>query len=198
MEAKRRQTIVLGGLIVVLTMVVWWQFGLPSSVPEPVPAAGQTQKPTAAARGQVAVEVPLVSMALLEQPRSEPIDTGRDLFKFAARSRPADGGATTGKPAGPGGGGAPSPAGPGGPTGAAGTADTPAPPPPIALKFIGLVQKQGDPAKIAVLSDSRGVYHGREGDIIEGRYRIVRIGNESVELVYLDGRGRQVLRLSGA
>jgi Tfp pilus assembly protein PilP len=74
----------------------------------------------------------------------------------------------------------------------------PPPPPPIPLKFIGIVQKQGESTRIAVLSDGRGVYHGREGDVIEGRYRIVRIGNDSVEMVYLDGRGRQVIRLSGA
>jgi hypothetical protein len=80
----------------------------------------------------------------------------------------------------------------------AGQSEAAAQPPPIPLRFIGIVQKQGDSTKIAVLSDSRGVYHGREGDVIEGRYRIVRVGNESVELVYLDGRGRQVLRLTGA
>jgi hypothetical protein len=39
--------------------------------------------------------------------------------------------------------------------------------------------------------------YGKEGDIIDGRYRIVRIGAESIELTYLDGRGRQTIRLSG-
>ena len=47
----------------------------------------------------------------------------------------------------------------------------------------------------AVLRDDRGVYHGREGDIIEGRYRILKIGAESIELAYVDGRGRQTIRL---
>ena len=50
---------------------------------------------------------------------------------------------------------------------------------------------------MAVLSDARGVYYGREGDIIEGRYRIVKIGVESIELEYLDGRGRQTIRQTG-
>ena len=50
----------------------------------------------------------------------------------------------------------------------------------------------------SILSDGRGIYQGREGDIIEGRYRIVRIGLESVEMTYLDGRGRQTIRLSGS
>jgi hypothetical protein len=41
------------------------------------------------------------------------------------------------------------------------------------------------------------VYHGREGDIIEGRYRILKIGIESIEMAEVDGRGRQTIRLSG-
>jgi len=74
----------------------------------------------------------------------------------------------------------------------------PAPPPPIALKFIGTVETPGQSAKkIAVLSDGRNVFHGREGDIIEGRFRILRIGAESIEMAYLDGRGRQTIRLTG-
>ena len=40
-------------------------------------------------------------------------------------------------------------------------------------------------------------YYGREGEVIEGRYRIVKIGVESIELAYLDGRGRQTIRQTG-
>ena len=50
----------------------------------------------------------------------------------------------------------------------------------------------------AVLSDGRNVFQGREGDIIEGRYRILRIGVESLEMAYLDGRGRLTIRLTGS
>jgi hypothetical protein len=39
--------------------------------------------------------------------------------------------------------------------------------------------------------------HGREGDIIEGRFRVLRVGVDSIELAYADGRGRQTIRLSG-
>ncbi len=81
---------------------------------------------------------------------------------------------------------------------------TPAPvppaaaPPPIPLKFIGLVEGPAGTGRLAVLSDGRFVYQGREGDIIDGRYRLVRIGVESVVIEHLDGRGRQTLRLSGS
>jgi hypothetical protein len=74
----------------------------------------------------------------------------------------------------------------------------PAPPPPITLKFIGIIEATERAQKIAVLSDGRNLpFYGREGDIIEGKYRILKIGVESVELAYVDGRGRQTIRLTG-
>ena len=74
----------------------------------------------------------------------------------------------------------------------------PPPPPPIALKFIGVVEQAPSRLKLAVLSDGRNVFYGKEGEVIEGRYRIERIGVESIEMAYVDGRGRQTLRLSGS
>jgi hypothetical protein len=74
----------------------------------------------------------------------------------------------------------------------------PPPPPPIPLRFIGYLQPSNAPGRVAVLSDGRGnVFNGREGDVIEGRYRLLRVGNDSADLIYLDGRGRQTIRLSG-
>ena len=72
----------------------------------------------------------------------------------------------------------------------------PPPPPPIPLKFIGLVEK-ADGFKVAVLTDGKVTLYGREGDIIDGRYKIVKIGVESIELTHADGRGRQTVRLTG-
>jgi hypothetical protein len=69
-------------------------------------------------------------------------------------------------------------------------------PPPIPLKFIGILERANG-VKWAVLSDGKVTMHGRDGDIIDGRYRIVKIGTESIELTYVDGRGRQVVRLTG-
>jgi hypothetical protein len=86
----------------------------------------------------------------------------------------------------------------------AGPPGRPAPPiaepaelPPIPLKFIGIVEARETAGKLAVLSDGRFVFHGREGDIVEGRYRIVSIGVESIVLEYVGGGGRQTIRLSG-
>jgi hypothetical protein len=72
----------------------------------------------------------------------------------------------------------------------------PLPPPRISLKFIGTLESQ-KPGRVAILSDGRGVYYGHVGEVIEGRYRIMQIGVESIELAYLDGRGRQTIRLTG-
>ena len=72
----------------------------------------------------------------------------------------------------------------------------PPPPPPIALKYIGVLETaQG---RVAVFRDTGGdVINGKEGDIIDGRYRLLKIGVESADLAYVDGRGRQTIRLSG-
>lgn len=76
-------------------------------------------------------------------------------------------------------------------------APPPPPPPPIPYKFIGLLSGPDRIGRIAVLSDGKLVLHGREGDIIEGRFKLVKIGEESVQMEYIDGRGRQTIRLSG-
>ena len=72
----------------------------------------------------------------------------------------------------------------------------PPPPPPIPLKFFGVMTVDGQ--RVAAFSDERGnTFKGKEGDVLEGRYRLLRIGPDSVDLAYLDGRGRQSIRLTG-
>ena len=52
--------------------------------------------------------------------------------------------------------------------------------------------------KVAIFRDSGGnIIDGKEGAIIDGRYRLLKIGVESADLAYADGRGRQTIRLSG-
>jgi len=73
-------------------------------------------------------------------------------------------------------------------------------PPPIPLKFVGTMQVGG--RTMAVLSDASGLQrnpvYGFEGDTILGQYRLVRVSAESIEMTYLDGRGRQTIRFSGS
>jgi len=72
----------------------------------------------------------------------------------------------------------------------------PPPIPPIPLKFIGVMQLPNG-QKRAALSDGRGTLSGGEGDVIDGRYRIVKIGVESIVMEYVDGKGRQTIPLRG-
>jgi hypothetical protein len=69
-------------------------------------------------------------------------------------------------------------------------------PPPIPLKYIGSLTLDGR-VKVAAFSDCRMTMRGREGEIIAGQYRLVRIGEESVVMEYVDGRGRTTIRQSG-
>jgi hypothetical protein len=69
-------------------------------------------------------------------------------------------------------------------------------PPPITLKYIGLLDVGGG-EKVAAFSDCRSTMRGKEGEIIAGQYRLVKIGVESVVMEYVDGRGRQTIRLTG-
>ena len=41
------------------------------------------------------------------------------------------------------------------------------------------------------------LYQAFEGDIVDGRYRVVKVGLESVVLSYLDGSGQRTLALGG-
>jgi hypothetical protein len=66
------------------------------------------------------------------------------------------------------------------------------------LKFIGVLETS-NAQKIAVLSDGRGApIYGKEGETVLGQYKILRIGIESIDMAYLDGRGRQTIRMSGS
>lgn len=188
MSRKRTQFAVLGGLLVVLVGVVAYQR---DAAPQPATtrsAAARRVAPPTTTPSPVDVEVGLDRLAAAP---SAPVAERRNPFTFGQRAPVAQEGpgrppVTVGVPG--------QDATSLGPTASAG----PQPPQPITLKFIGTVTLPGETGRVAVLSDGKFVYHGREGDIIDGRYRLVRIGEESVQLEYVDGRGRQTIRLTGA
>lgn len=172
-----------GGVIAVLALAIWSMW--PSS-PAPLASA-----PLAAARGaqqarSAAAPVAAVKLEALSAERQPPSDTPRNPFRYQPKAAPPS----------------PKPVGAAPPAEVSGEPSKPAapsgppPPPPIPLKFIGILERANG-VKWAVLSDGKVTMHGRDGDIIDGRYRIVKIGTESIELTYADGRGRQVIRLTG-
>jgi hypothetical protein len=56
-----------------------------------------------------------------------------------------------------------------------------------------------DVGKVAILKDpgSGAVFQALEGQIVDGRYRVVRIGQESVVLCYVDGTGQRTIPIGG-
>jgi hypothetical protein len=75
----------------------------------------------------------------------------------------------------------------------------PPPPPPITVKFIGVLDRS-DGSRLAMFSDCSAGRHqsyAREGGTVDGRYRLVKIGRESVIIEHLDGRGRTTLAAGG-
>ncbi len=186
---RRTQLIVLAVALVVLAAILYYQW---SQATGSRAAETAWSAPVRAAAGRTPAQkispVPQVRLDELAAARAEPAPPpgGRNLFQFQAKA-PAPlpptamhpGASVTGvgqqlAPAGP------------------------PPPPPIPYKFIGIVQAPDK--KLAVLTDAttHDVFYGREGEIIDGRYRILKIGVESIEMAYVDGRGRQTIRLTGS
>jgi len=71
----------------------------------------------------------------------------------------------------------------------------PPPPPPILLKFFGFASKPGEPRKV-FLSKDGDVFIAGEGDIIDRRYRVLRITPVSVEVEDVLSNNRQSIPLT--
>lgn len=154
-----------------------------------VVTAGAASDGQPAAEAVVASRLPVVSLGDLNTEKVEPTGGPRNPFRFQA--------AGAGPGARPGGGTVPSARSIAGGAPQAVPVSAGAGPLSIQLKFIGTLDADSL-GRVAVLSDGEFVYHGRAGDVIEGRYRIVRIGVESIELETVDGTRRQTIRLTGS
>ncbi len=175
------QRTVLAVALVLLALVLTYQYaGSGRGAAGPGAAAQAVPSREAAARDR-AESAPSLRLALLKSPGAEPSASGRNLFREKPQAPPPPPARVTPPPPPP-----PDPNAPPPP---------PPPPPPITLRLVGIVQGSGRP--VAALTDGRDVFYGREGDIIEGRYRIVKINVESIDIAYLDGRGQKRLGLSG-
>jgi hypothetical protein len=123
-----------------------------------------------------------VRLEALEAARPEEGSSDRNPFRFQAKAAPTPPPSAFKPP--------PVEAAPEGPP-------PPPPIPPIPLKYMGSVEKPGG-VKIAALSDCRAAtFAATEGETVDGRYRIVKIGIESLMIEYVDGKGRQTLRREG-
>jgi len=190
MGTERSRQLLLAGLVVVLIVAIVRLWSDTSTVPPPSsnPADAAARPAQNTGKGGNVPPPPEVHLDALNAEHPKPETAERNLFRFkpkeAPPSPPPSSAAKPVEPAPP-----------------AVSAGPPPPPPvpPITLKFIGIVEAPSHGEKIAILSDGRNApFYGKEGAIIEGRYRILKIGVESVELAYADGRGRQTIRLTGS
>jgi hypothetical protein len=178
MSPERSKPLLLAVLLAILGVLVarsgWWSAG--TGEPAPSRQSGELSSEAAAL-------VTGLQIDRLEAAGSVGPIVRRNLFRF-------DEGGPTGAPRP-----AASPRAPATPAPGLGF---PAADAPLAFALIGIVETPSGAARVAVLSDGRGVYHGTAGDIIEGQFRIVRVDTESVEMARLDDGVRRVIRLQGA
>jgi hypothetical protein len=184
---NRKQTIAAAALGVMLVLVLAWEF-MPSSstiasttVPTPAADTGPLTAPAGASSASKRNSAPvkkerpaqsldptlhLQQLAYTEQIKYE--GSGRNIF--ISQADPV----------------IPVPVAPGTAPGGGPAENTyhapPVPPaPPIQLKFFGFASKPGEPKKI-FLSKGEDVFIAGEGEIIDRRYKIVKISATSVEI----------------
>jgi hypothetical protein len=130
--------------------------------------------------------VPRIDLARLDVPRTENEAGRRDLFQFGSARESEEetasdadallepGAASSSRVAGGPPGGAPG----------EGVAAAPVTPslPPLNLKYMGSVESKAGVKVAVLLTDRREILTGQAGQVVANRYRIARIGLESVDL----------------
>ena len=71
----------------------------------------------------------------------------------------------------------------------------PPPPPPITLRFFGFANKPGQPRKV-FLAKGQDIFIAGEGDIVDRRYKVLRIGPTSIELQDVLNNNRQSIPIT--
>jgi len=173
-ELSRREKGLLGLLAVAAVGVSAWTLRHSGAAPA-VLGRPRTGRPL--------LPVPRIDLARIDGPHADSGAGRRDLFAFGAAA-PAEEEAVVPPPAlagtTPGSGPAGTSEGP--PGGAAGGGPVTATLPPLNLKYIGSVENRAGVKVAVLLTDRREVLTGQAGQVVANRYRIARIGLESVDL----------------
>jgi hypothetical protein len=220
--AERNKLIVLAVVVGILVITVYVQFfasSTPVATPRPAPAAPQQ---TAAGRGNVRASAPAKAAPAARGQRFQPKFAGesedldpmtvdptlrtdllakvrnvefagvqRNIFLFGERkkvvpppepkivAKAQERLETLSKPAAP------------------VTPPAPVKPaaPPIQFKYYGFANQPGDARKRAFLLDGEDILIGGEGDVIKSRYKIIRIGVNSIVVEDMQYGSQQTLRL---
>jgi hypothetical protein len=171
-KPSRRERVLLGLLAVAVVAVSAW--ALRHSDTPAVLGRPRPERPLP--------PVPRIDLARLDAPRTENAAGRRDLFQFAAAREPeeeAPSGTFTPPPSG----GTASGGAAGGAPGDV-VASGPVTPslPPLNLKYIGSVENKAGVKVAVLLTDRKEILTGQAGQVVANRYRIARIGLESVDL----------------
>ena len=174
MTAKTRQMVTLVGLLVVLGGVITYQLSPSDTASGP----GAPSNPREARRTPERMQVADVALERLTPGADTFQGPRRDPFSF--RPKPIPQPPPQARNAQP-------------PPVFVAPQPPPAPPVrPIALKYLGYAE-HANGVRVALLSDGnvRPVMTGRQGDVIDGQYRLLRVDANEIEMSYLDGTGRR-------
>jgi hypothetical protein len=182
-KLSRREKALLGLMAVAVLAVAAWALRHTDAAPSVLgrPRAEAPLPP-----------VPRIDLARVDAARGEDRAGRRNLFDFGSGAAPEEEAPPPVVTAPP-----PVVAGPtGGATGLPGDATTgPATPslPPLNLKYMGSVENKAG-VKVAVLiTDRKEILTGQPGQVVANRYRIARIGLESVDLEDVNsGQSRRI------
>jgi len=171
--------IVLGAVVVALAFTLMWSDGAAVAPPP----SSRPRDPKAAQAAPIDPKELDIRLESLQAERPKEGEIERNPFRFQPKAPPP----RVGPP--PGAETTPPPENPG--------PILPPPPPPIPLKLMGFVDLPGG-GKLAALSDCKGAtFSAAEGKTVDGQYRIVKIGIESITIEFINGKGRQNLRVEG-
>jgi hypothetical protein len=175
MVKPNRRSLLAAGLVLVMA---WALLRLRGQAPAPASPGGAASGPRAAAGGEA---LPRIGLDRLSSPPAEVAVGERDIFAFDDRG-PVRGG-------------------PGGIPGPPVVVMTPPPPPtdpvapanvqqlpvapPVAkinLRYVGIVESQRGLRVAFFLTERNEILTGRAGDVVANRYKVVKIGLESVDM----------------
>lgn len=144
--------------------------GAPIAAPAPRPGG---RVPQAAGQTPQALKLDQI-----EQVPEEP-EAGRNLFRFGMRPAPPPPTPVYQPPPPP-----PPPPGP-------------PPIPPIPLRLRALMDDPYGKKRAYLLDQTGAIHEAVEGQVVDGRYRLLKIGANSVVMSYLDGTGQRTITLGG-
>jgi hypothetical protein len=171
---RRRQLILLAVLGVAAAISLWYTFGRSTTPTAAAPAAASNPAASPQA-GPVPTPEP-VKLAELEPVADEPVP-GRNPFRFGQKPAP------------------PPPPPPPTPVYTPPPPPPPPPPPQVPIKYVGQMTDPATGKRMANVKDpATGTqYLVVDGTIIDGKYRVVTVGNTSVVIEFIDGTGRRTI-----